>query len=121
MSYQKIADLIWKLHEKTSQAKVKWEVTADEGVYQAIFAGYAIRISKKAADIEPDIILQIYNEEGELIEEVNDREVTQVPELPYNVYNIMLNLYETARRIAMGTEQAINKILDILGEDDIPF
>jgi hypothetical protein len=115
MSYQKIADLIFKLHEKTVLGKVKWETTTTEGVYQAVFAGYSIRISK----YPEDIVLQIYNEDGELIEEVNDSEVNKVS--PYTAWTLMLNLYETARRVAMGTEEALDSIMSILDDDGIPF
>jgi hypothetical protein len=118
MSYQKVADLIMKLRNKTTHGEVKWEATSTEGIYQTILAGYAIRISK-TNEGEIGIILQIYNEDGELIEQVNDRELLNL--LGYKSFEIMFELFETARRIAMGTEQAVNKILDVLGEDDVPF
>lgn len=122
MAYDKIVKLVEKLHERTINGKVQWEkLIFEEGIYQAIFPGYTIRISQIDRGGLPFIVIQIYNEDGELVEEVDDSDVAK--EHPVFVaYELMSDLLENARRIAMGSDKAIDKILSALGnDDDIPF
>lgn len=119
MSYQKIADLIEKLYQKTGEGQINWETTSTEGVYQAILKSYSVRILKQILEERTVIVLQIYNEEGDLIEEVNDEDVGRVSK--WGAFATMLELYESARRTAMGTEKAVDEILEELNKDDVPF
>lgn len=66
-----------------------------------------------------DYVVRIYNHEGKMIEEVADTDFGQdYPE----IYKAMSEMYDTARRIAMGVEEALDEILgELKDEDDLPF
>ncbi|MGO9176244.1 MAG: hypothetical protein ACLQED_08900 [Desulfobaccales bacterium] len=118
MAYQKIEILLRKIYDKTMTGNIQWEETNKEGVYQAALALYTILISKRPSRKQVDSIeyvLSINNFTGELIEEVGDEDFDFE-----NSYQYMSQLYDGARRKAMGTDQAIDKILSALDED-IPF
>ena len=118
MADEKIEILLKKIYDKTMTGSIKWEETNKEGVYQAPLSGYSILISKRPSRKQADsleFVLSINNFTGELIEEVGDEDFDFE-----NSYEYMSQLYEGARRKAMGTDQAIDKILSAL-DDDIPF
>ncbi len=120
--YPKLVKLITRLHKRTMRGAIHWEETSKPGKFQTAFPGYTINIFTKPSKDNPDALdyyLQIYNDSGNLVEEVldidfDDKEIG---------FNLMREMYETARRIASGTEQAIDTLLSNLGEsdDDIPF
>lgn len=127
MSYQKIADLVTKIYKKSNDGTIEWEATEKEGTYQLSFSNYSVRIfTKENKNIydnnqyEDDYILQILNDEGELVEETNDGQLSQL--LGEKSFEIMKHLYEIARRQVMGVENALDSILnELIDEDDIPF
>ena len=109
MSYQKIILVIQKLIDKTSAGEIGWEETELENVYQAVFPEYSVRIWPRGEDF----VLGIFNAQGALIEEVSD--VALKDELS-DSYRIMKDLYLSARRAAMGVDQALDEILSSLEE-----
>ncbi len=93
---------------------------------------------------EPEYILNIYNEEGKLIENISPKSLAaflligvhaEIPDRlrkdlrnPYlepsyiTPSKLMEDLYEEARRVAMGTDRAIDSILDSPEKKDkVPF
>lgn len=108
MSYQKIANLILAVKEKTEEGAVPW-VAADEG-FQASFPKYAIKINQDYdfERDEVDLIFQIINESGDLVESVKDPDLSPFFENPFT---IMSDIYGMARRHAMGVDDAIDEIL----------
>jgi len=120
--------LIQQLLARSNEGKVKWEKTVNSAVYQAAFPHYSVRtFSRFNPEVdENDYFLQIFNEEGELVEEISDGDLhvmlgqTAVP----NAFKIMKDLYEVARRTAMGVEAALDTILAELEVDqdsETPF
>ena len=123
MEKPKTAILVERLHQSTVKGAVPWEETEEKGVYQAAFPPYSIRISERDDGTpEPDYVLSIYNEEGTLVDEIVPSVVHEY--IPSGEsYRLFKSMYETARRIAMGLEAALDKILEALPDDDtdIPF
>jgi hypothetical protein len=120
--YPKLEKLIRRLHQRTLKGTIHWEETSKPGKFQMAFPGYTINIFTKPNIENPDAIdyqLQIYNDAGNLVEEVSD---IDFDDKEYGL-KLMSEMYETARRIASGTEQAIDTLLLNLGDadDDIPF
>lgn len=111
----KITLLLKRLHEKTLQGKVPWEQSADEGVFQASFKNYSIRISRQPSRHgnldEEDVVFQLFNEKGELIEEVDDTSFSQPDFLPTSPFKFMADLHAMARRSAMGVDEAVDILL----------
>jgi len=111
-----------KLHEASKTNKVKWKETVDEGTYQVSFPKYSIQISsvptQHPAAEGNDIVLTVINQEGRIVEQMRDwdEDVTTYVEKSYEK---MSELYDYARRQAMGLDEAFDYLLDQL--EDLPF
>lgn len=133
MSYEKIARLVRALSKKTADGKIEWKSTVDDGVFQVSFPNYSVQVSTRPTRDEraegQDVVVSIRNEEGELIEQVADIDFDNT-NLP-GAFRTMTNLYNSARRQALGVEKALDELLGEIGEedggkvedfdDDIPF
>ncbi|NWE39590.1 hypothetical protein HX875_08950 [Pseudomonas yamanorum] len=112
MSYPKIARLIETLLSQTEAGTLQWAQTEKSEVFQASFPRYSIRIyPENSSNFQPDYFLQILNEVGEIVEVVSDPDLRDVMDMAFTK---MQNLYEGARRSAMGVESALDEILDFL-------
>jgi len=122
MSKQKVATIVQRLHGATISGKVDWELTEKEGVYQASYPDFSIRISTQPA-IEPepevfiDYVLSIYNNKGTLLESVTDVELQGEVTTPFKTLG---EIYESARGYALGLEQTLDSIINSLPEE-FPF
>jgi hypothetical protein len=115
MSYVKIATLVKRLHDKTSRGDVRWEATSKEGIYRAAFPGYSVLIlPRDAPEGAVDYVVQVFDDDGALLEEVADPDLKDFLTDPFK---LLCTTYETARRSAMGVEQALDRILDALRDD----
>jgi hypothetical protein len=112
--------LVQKLYRRTSDGCVDWEETEIEGIFQAAFPEYTVRLSVQSPDGHApgseDYMLSIFNTHGLKIEEVSD---VDLAEDLVDSYEVMKHLYRAARRKAMGVDQALDSILSTLGEEDI--
>lgn len=123
MAYQKLAVLAHRLHQRTIEGRLEWEVTATSEVYQTSFANYSINISKleSRSEIKPDIEISVFDDEGVelesfLDEDLSDSMFEEFAEPDTNAYQIMSETYDVARRTALGSEKAINEILSNLDD-----
>jgi hypothetical protein len=133
MAHAKIVDVVKKLHERVREGKVQWGQTESSDVYEAAFPLYAVRVGKRRSAIpdagpgEVDYVVAIYNAEGTLIEEIDDpglREASSGEITGVAAYNMMKDLYESARRSAMGVDEALDSLLSELDKvepEDLPF
>ena len=121
MSYPKMVYLVQKLYRRTDDGTAEWEETDIEGVFQAPFPEYTVRLSMHSPDGHvpgsEDYVLSILNARGLKIEEVSD---VDLAEDLADSYEVMKHLYRAARRKAMGVDQALDSILAALGKDDTP-
>jgi hypothetical protein len=117
MSYPKLVKLIELLAVRSKEGRVRWKEAGDSGVYHTTFPEYEVRLSSSDISLEPtdnrDYHLEIYDSEGTLIEQMTDQDLDIE-----DSYDLMRDLYETARRSAMGVHQAIDHILASLEEDE---
>lgn len=113
--------LLQQLRRRTLEGTLNWEETADDGAYQATFSNYGVRIRTmwNREHDSPDYQLELYNSNGHLIEEISSDALHEV-DPKAGAYQIMAQMFETARRIAMGVEQALDEILQEL-DDNLPF
>jgi len=112
MSYPKMANLVLSLLRQTNNGKLGWDQTEKVDVFQASFPRYSVRIyTEQKSPFQMDYIIQIINDMGEIIEEVADTELNSVMD---DAYRDMKDLFESARRNAMGVEQALDDLLDFL-------
>ena len=123
---QRLVKITKKLCELTDIGKISWEETASKNVFQTPFSNYtlhiALRSNKDAADLE-DIVITIFNDEGISIESFTDEDIGHLDDFfnGENTYRSMNRLYDRARRISLGSEQALNEILSELDDLVPPF
>ena len=125
MATEKVSQLIRKLLQQTREARVKWEKTASPGVFLAAFPDYTIRIrrevnvTREMPEMFPlsvvsvgmrgkevkeiSFVMAILNADGDVIDEVNDKELEEVK-----------SVYEHARRQALGADKAVDELLAAL-------
>lgn len=117
MANDKLTSLIALLKQKTELGDVDWGETERPGVFQVSFPKYTVRLSRKMAPSNSyDYVISIIDMEGDIVEEVDD---TDFPD--DNMYHLMGELYEMARRKVKGVDEAIDDILKSLNEFDDLF
>ncbi len=120
---KKFAMLVEKLYNKTIDGDIEWEKTDIEGVFQASFPNYSIRLSTEKIHYQEDDTIteyyyfNIYNSEGKLIESTDNYQLSDSLE---DSYDKMEKMYHIARRRSLGVEKAIDDLLSEL-DDDLPF
>ena len=125
-AYEKLAKLAYKLHQMTDRGKISWQETMTAGVYQASFSDYSVQISIEQSGREPVVRIGIFGTDGNELESFTDEELSPEWLSEFEgiagAFGMMYGTYQTARRVALGTEKAINQILSALEYDDeIPF
>jgi len=112
--------LIELLYDLTKSQGLVWQETEVDGVYQISFPTYSVSLSRRRnpdpEEAEKDYWISIYNSDGKLIDEISDVDLQSDfsnPEL--TAFQYMGELYDMARRSAMGVENAIQEILAQLG------
>lgn len=128
MSYQKLTRVIVRLKEKTDEGKIEWEATANDNIFIASFPDQSIRIEKVnqssihdgflAAVTATKYVITILDSAGKEIESTNDAQMTN--QIQNSTYFFM-TLFNAAKRYACGIDSALDKLLNALGDDDIPF
>lgn len=123
MSYSKRAILVRRLLNGTKHGTILWEVTPEDEVFQTSIPNYSIRITyvRRLSDGSgapvTDYIIQIYNQDARLIEEFSDVELSGETDDDTLAYGQMEEIYNYARRGALGLDKALDDILEALGPD----
>jgi len=100
MADDKIIRLVRLLVEKTKAGEIKWEETSSLNNFECSLFNYSLLISRQT--------LTVRNQEGNIIEEVDG-------EAPLQGGVQFSELFELARRDALGVEKALDEILLLLG------
>lgn len=112
MSNPKLVKLVQLLADKTDRDELAWDESEKNGVFQLPFSNSTVRISARESRNhrgDTEYVIVILNAQGSEVEEVSDET------LPLEgSFVIMKDLYEKARRKAMGVDRAIDSILDDL-------
>ena len=111
MASAKLIKIVELLISKTADGDVIWEPTAEEGVFTYSFPSHSVRLYTSDGPQGRDIVIDIINADGEVIEAVTDQDLQ--PSIPA-AYTMMAAMYETARRQASGVESVLDEILDQL-------
>lgn len=126
MAYAKQMKLVQKLADLTRVGSLEWKPSVKNDVFQLSFRDNTIRIGQNVLpgfEGARDIQIQLINGEGELVESFTDVDLEndiENPRPPGNWYPLMSDLYESARRIALGAEKVLDELLSDL-DDIIPF
>lgn len=112
MSGQKIVALAKTLAERTARGELDWEESERPGVFQLSFSNSSVRIYHRESRQQRgsrEFVLSIHNSVGVEVEEVGDESLPVDDAFP-----MMRQMYEEARRKAMGVDTAIDSILEDL-------
>jgi hypothetical protein len=99
--------LIRVLHDRSTKNQIAWEKTGQPNAYQASLPKYSIVLRLRKPG---EVVLQLGNEEGDLIEEYSSELATSEIDMR------MHETYEFARRRALGVDEALDEILKDFGE-----
>ncbi len=116
---EKIATIIQLLAAKTEKGEIRWDATEKAEVLQTSLANGTVRLFPRSIRREHptqpgievpqrDLVVAIFNENAELIDEASDVELKDVMERPYYV---LREMYSAARRQAKGVDKALDQIL----------
>jgi len=121
VNYQKQAALVARLYDKTRAGKLEWEVAAQHDTFQVSFPHYSVLIfpQPNRESGEPDIIIQLLNEQGEIADSFSDMDLRGVPGVPDgdSWFPVMQSMHAMARRCALGADKALDAVLKELEED----
>jgi hypothetical protein len=108
--YQKIVD---RLIDRTAKRQIEWKEGVNSGVFQVSFPNYSLILGQHDMVTGSfDYIISIIDADGNTIDTFSDID------LGGDYYPKMGELYQNARRQALGVDKALDEILDEL---DVPF
>lgn len=100
-----MADVIYKLAERTSEGGVPWKTAVGETSFSARLGNLLVLIS---SDSSRNTRLSVRNEKGAEVDSVES------DNLPPRLSGTLDGLYNSARRTALGTEQTLAELLEFL-------
>jgi hypothetical protein len=109
---EKQVALVVKLYDRTLKGKVEWENSSRvPNAFQCSFSDYTVRINLQERNDTTDVFIRIFNQNGAAIETFSDESIKGKMENPYA---LMSDLYERAKRIALGSDKALDDLLSAL-------
>jgi len=111
MASAKHIELLKLLYDKTIRGEIEWTESGTEGIFQVSFSNYSVLINSEGSPA--DYSLSIVNDNGDVVDRFSDTDFTK-EQYDNGWYLKFEALYETARRTALGAEDALNSILDEL-------
>lgn len=115
MSANKYARMLQLLVEQTNSGKLDWKETGDESRFLVSFPSYSILISEEEGEDDTmDYFISIVNSEGKTVDRFSDVTLSS-QNLVANSFNIMRDLFNEARRRALGVDKALDDIIAHLG------
>jgi len=118
MSYEKLAKIAELLYERTKNNNIKWEATESHDVFQASFSHSSVRIEEtqnKFNRHETDIEITVINEDGEVVEQFTDEDISELLEKSYQKNG---GYTKKARRDALGVDVTLDEIIEVLSSTD---
>lgn len=104
----RLVKLIIKLHERTTRGELHWQQTPEEHAFSASFAKY----STVVASIPRDFMLRLHGPDGRFLESIRGYDLMGYDQ---SAARNLEELYEMARREALGVDQAIDDLLAEVG------
>lgn len=104
------SEILARLLERTNQNKVNWQSTAQDQVFIAVLGNSSVTI-REWENFGSQNGLQILNDEGRVIEELDSDGVGSSWQLELH------ELYIKARRIGLGVDSQLEDLLKVLESD----
>jgi hypothetical protein len=118
---EKQAQLTRLLLRKSRKGEIDWRPTIHDNTFQVAFKDNTVRIVQR--DEDPAYAIYVANSEGTVVDHFSYEELTEAgAALAFDEtwFTILRDLYDLARRTALGSEKIISDILSEL-DDEIPF
>lgn len=125
----KMGILLSNILNLTRLGQLTWKISGDEDSYILSFSNYSIEIfyrpSKDSNSDGIEYVTRIYNNEGKVVDEVDDAELSEI-EKGKDFYRLLDELFILARRNARGIDEALESMMSELGilppeDEDLPF
>jgi hypothetical protein len=117
MTSEKYLRLVSLLIKRTNENTAQWEPTSRDGVFALSLPDYTVRISiVRGGDDTQDVTFQIVNSEGTLIDTFTDNDAAAGLSDKTPAYRDISNLYDQARRQALGVDKALDQLIEELGK-----
>lgn len=118
-STAKLIEISKALLTRTKQGRVTWVPTEKLDVFEVDFPDYSIRIARApmfSGGTREACKIEIYNNEGRLIDAATSYKMEKDGGFPEgeNITGVLDELYELARRQALGTDRALDELLSRL-------
>jgi hypothetical protein len=114
-----------QLSKLTESGTIDWKPSINVNTFQVSFRDNTLRITSRPNENEQDFLVQLVNSNGELVETFSDLDLNdsdEPTESRKSWFGILRDLYENARRKALGADKVLDEIIADLDEaDDIPF
>lgn len=113
MLHDKHIQLLEKLYDKTASGERRWKETIEKGIFQISSPNYTVQISQSDG-IER---ISIVDDDSEVIESFSYHDVRQASIDDSQKQNLLTKfeeLYQLARRQALGAEKALDDLLEYL-------
>jgi hypothetical protein len=112
MNVEKYETLLQRLVDKTNHSALDWKESPFQDAYQVSFANYTImiRAMKNPETESPDYVMWVFNSEGTVVDTFSH------VDLGSGYYTHLQDLYQKARRQALGSDKALDEILNELDE-----
>ena len=118
-----MSQIVSQLRVLTSQNRVPWKATSDKSAFVAVYGDLSVRIASRGDEPSNTIVLGVYDSQGNLLDSAS-YDASMPPAAPINPaahINVMIQidhysdlkpLYQSARRIALGADQSLVKLLE---------
>ena len=108
------SDILNKLLERTNQNKISWQTTADDKIFVAVLGNSSVSISEEFDIIVAGTVyvFRILNLQGREIERLSSDSTTSP-----TIMRQLQELHTKARRVALGVDSQLDKLLQELEAD----
>jgi hypothetical protein len=122
MTMEKQKILVSRLLERTTNGDLRWRETIHKNAFQVSLKENSVLVRQKPGEI-PDVDdyeFQLINNEGQTVDSFLDLDLAKTEDVQADKikwYRLCEELYDLARRTALGSEQVLNQILRDLDDD----
>jgi hypothetical protein len=125
MAMDKQRKLVELLFKRTTDGMLEWSEALPKDTFQVSMSDKSIRIRATESlthEDANDYEISLLNSEGKVVDTFTDNELAaeqSEPSAKGRTYRLFRELYDMARRTALGSEKILNEILSELDEE--PF
>ena len=118
MANPKQMAIVQHLHERSLDGTLEWTDSIIRGAFEVSLSNYTIRVSVENEDYRVSIV----DGQGTTVESFTDVDLDRgAGATNQGYYKMLSEIYDMARRIAYGVDEALNSILAELKKGKMPF